>query len=69
MNDDFLMYSLILYVERGIVDKFKTKSIINDFQDLKEIKFSLDLWFIWNVSRELFCVFSFINILLIFDIC
>ena len=43
MNDDFLMYSLILYVERGIVDKFKTKSILNDFQDLKEIKFSLDL--------------------------
>ena len=43
MNDDFLMYSLILCVERGIVDKFKTKSILIDFQDLKEIKFSLDL--------------------------
>ena len=36
MEDDILMEYLILYIESEIVVKFSTKSIINDFQDLKE---------------------------------
>ena len=35
MEDDNLMEYLILYIESKIVVKFSTKSIINDFCDLK----------------------------------
>ena len=34
--DDFLMGSMILYIEKEIAAKFGTESIIDDFQDLKE---------------------------------
>ena len=36
MEDDFLLDSMILYIEKEIVAKFGTKSIIDDFRDLKE---------------------------------
>ena len=36
MEDDFLMDSMILYIEKEIAAKFGTKSIIDDFRDLKE---------------------------------
>ena len=36
MEDDFLMDSMILYIEKKIATKFGTKSIIEDFRDLKE---------------------------------
>ena len=36
MEDDFLMDSMILYIEKEIAAKFGTESIIDDFQDLKE---------------------------------
>ena len=36
MEDDFLMDSMILYIEKEIAAKFGTELIIDDFQDLKE---------------------------------
>ena len=36
MEDDFLMDSMILYIEKEIAAKFGTESIIDDFQDLKD---------------------------------
>ncbi|KAL0011288.1 hypothetical protein SO802_006396, partial [Lithocarpus litseifolius] len=36
MEDDFLMDSMILYIEKEIVAKFGTKSTIDDFRHLKE---------------------------------
>ena len=36
MEDDFLMDSIILYIEKEIAAKFGTESIIDDFRDLKE---------------------------------
>ena len=36
MEDDFLMDSMILYIEKEIAAKFGIESIIDDFQDLKE---------------------------------
>ncbi|KAL0004205.1 hypothetical protein SO802_011766 [Lithocarpus litseifolius] len=36
MEDDFLMDSMILYIEKEIAAKFGTVSIIDDFRDLKE---------------------------------
>ena len=36
MEDDFLMDSMILYIEKKIAAKFGTESIIEDFRDLKE---------------------------------
>ena len=36
MEDDFLMDSMILYIEKEIAANFGTKSIIDDFRDLKE---------------------------------
>ena len=36
MEDDFLMDSMILYIEKEIAAKFGAKSIIDDFRDLKE---------------------------------
>ncbi|XP_030963919.1 uncharacterized protein LOC115985089 [Quercus lobata] len=36
MEDDFLMDSMILYIEKEIAAKFGTESIINNFRDLKE---------------------------------
>ncbi|XP_075645199.1 uncharacterized protein LOC142616200 [Castanea sativa] len=36
MEDDFLMDSMILYIEKEIPTKFGTESIIDDFRDLKE---------------------------------
>ncbi|KAL4620489.1 hypothetical protein ACB092_06G158100 [Castanea dentata] len=36
MEDDFLMDSMILYIEKEIVEKFGIESIIDDFRDLKE---------------------------------
>ena len=35
MEDDFLTNSLLLYIEREIVESFSTDSIINDFSNLK----------------------------------
>ena len=34
--DDYLMDSMILYIKKEIAAKFGTKSIIDDFRDLKE---------------------------------
>ena len=36
MENDFLMDSLILYIEKDIVSTFSFDSIIDDFEDLKE---------------------------------
>ena len=36
MEDDFLMDSMILYIEKEIAAKFGTELIIDEFQDLKE---------------------------------
>ena len=36
--DDFLMDSMILYIEKEIAAKFSTESIIDDFRDLKECR-------------------------------
>ena len=36
MEDDFLMDSMILYIEKEIATKFGTESIIDDFRDFKE---------------------------------
>ena len=36
MEDDFLMDSMILYIEKEIAAKFGTESIIDDFRDLKD---------------------------------
>ena len=38
---DFLIESLIVYIEKEIVAKFSIDSIINDFQDLKTRQLSL----------------------------
>ena len=38
MEDDFLMDSMILYIEKEIAAKFGTESIIDDFRDLKEYR-------------------------------
>ena len=35
-SDDFLMNSMILYIEKEITAKFGIESIIDDFRDLKE---------------------------------
>ncbi|XP_050277664.1 uncharacterized protein LOC126719119 [Quercus robur] len=40
MEDDFLMDSKILYIEKEIVAKFGAESIIDDFRDLKECRVS-----------------------------
>ena len=36
MENDFLMDSLILYIEKDITSTFSLDSIIDDFEDLKE---------------------------------
>ena len=36
MEDDFLMNSMILYIEKEIAAKFGAESIVDDFRDLKE---------------------------------
>ena len=36
--DDFLMDSMILYIEKEIAAQFGIKSIIDDFRDLKECR-------------------------------
>ena len=36
MEDDFLMDSMILYIEKEIAAKFGIELIIDEFQDLKE---------------------------------
>ena len=36
MENDFLMDSLILYIEKDIASTFSFDSIIDDFEDLKE---------------------------------
>ena len=38
MEDDFLMDSMILYIEKEIAAKFGIESIIDDFRDLKEYR-------------------------------
>jgi hypothetical protein len=38
MEDEFLMDSLMLYIEREIVATFITDSIIDDFWDMKTLK-------------------------------
>ena len=38
MEDDFLSNSLIVYIEKEIADKLSTESVIDDFQDLKELR-------------------------------
>lgn len=38
MDDDFLSDSLIVYIEKEIAEKLSTKSIIDDFRDLKECR-------------------------------
>ena len=43
MEDDFLMDSMILYIEKEIAAKFGTESIIDDFRDLKEHQFHFDI--------------------------
>ena len=36
MENDFLMDSLMLYIEKDIASTFSLDSIIDDFEDLKE---------------------------------
>ena len=36
MENDFLMDSLMLYIEKDIASIFSLDSIVNDFEDLKE---------------------------------
>ena len=36
MEDDFLTNSLIMYIEKEIVEKFSIDSIIDDFRDMQE---------------------------------
>ena len=36
MKNDFLMNSLMLYIEKDIVSTFSLDSIVDDFEDLKE---------------------------------
>ena len=36
IEDDFLSDSLIVYIEKEIAEKISTKSVIDDFRDLKE---------------------------------
>ena len=36
MKNDFLMDSLMLYIENDIISTFSLDSIIDDFEDLKE---------------------------------
>ena len=41
MADDYLTNSLLLYIEREIVEEFDIDAIINDFRDSKERKLLL----------------------------
>jgi hypothetical protein len=41
IEDNFLMVSLIVYIEKEIVAKFSIDSIIDDFRDLKTRGLSL----------------------------
>ena len=36
MEDEFLTDSLIMYIEREIVEKLSIESIVNEFRDMKE---------------------------------
>ena len=36
MENDFLMDSLMLYIEKDIASTFSLDSIVDDFEDLKE---------------------------------
>ena len=58
MENDFLMDSLILYIERDIPFIFSLDSIIDDFEDLKEHQIH---FFIDNVLRNnnVLCLLSF----------
>ena len=38
MENDFLMDSLILYIEKDIASTFSFDSIVDDFEDLKECR-------------------------------
>ena len=38
IENDFLMNSLILYIEKDIVSTFSFDSILDDFEDLKECR-------------------------------
>ena len=61
MENDFLMDSLMLYIERDIALTFSLDSIIDDFEDLKERQIH---FFIDNVLRNnsVLCLLSlFLN--------
>ena len=49
MENDFLMDSLMLYIERDITLTFSLDSIIDDFEDLKECQIP---FFVDNVLRN-----------------
>ena len=36
MEDEFITDSLIMYIEREIVEKLSIESIVNEFRDMKE---------------------------------
>ena len=68
MEDGLLMDSMILYIEKEIVAKFGTESIIDDFWDLKEcIKFHFDKC-VEMFKKHLFCMLYFVNIFIISDV-
>ena len=61
MENDFLMDSMILYIERDIAFIFSLDSIIDDFEDLKKHQIH---FFIDNVLRNnsVLCLLSlFLN--------
>ena len=49
MENDFLMDSLMLYIERDIALTFSLDSIIDDFEDLKKCQIP---FFVDNVLRN-----------------
>ena len=67
MEDDFLMDSMNLYIEKEIAAKFGTKSIIDDFQDLKDRRFHFDKC-VEMFKKHLFYMLYFVDIFIISNV-
>ncbi|XP_076947317.1 uncharacterized protein LOC143619221 [Bidens hawaiensis] len=48
MSDEFLANNLVVYIEREIAEKFDSKSVIDEFKDLKGCRAQLSLLSCWK---------------------
>ena len=56
MNDDFLIDSLMMYIEKEIAEKFTIDSIIDDFRDMQERR--VMFWYMVNLKLSSFSSFE-----------